>query len=105
MIEQLTYNGRIYQNCSISYLKECGLPDTVIQQAIQAKQLREIRAKRDQLIAMTDWQLLPDSPLSEAQKSQVITYRQQLRQVPQCYQEDPEGFAWPTRVDTDPSYQ
>ena len=54
----------------------------------------EIRARRDQLLAATDWAVLPDSPLDEPSQTAMKAYRQALRDVPQQ-----EGFpgtiTWP----------
>ena len=43
----------------------------------------EIRARRDRLLAATDWAVLPDSPLDAQSLETVKTYRQALRDVPQ----------------------
>lgn len=57
--------------------------DRVPLQAIAA------RAQRDQLLASTDWAVLPDSPLDEVAQTALKTYRQALRDVPQQ-----SGFPW-----------
>lgn len=54
----------------------------------------EIRARRDRLLAATDWTVLPDSPLDAQLLEEVKTYRQALRDVPQ--QENfPGAITWP----------
>ena len=50
------------------------------------------RAKRDALLAETDYLALSDATLS----SQMTTYRQQLREVPQ-QSEFPNSISWPTK--------
>ncbi len=50
-----------------------------------------VRAKRDRLIAATDWTQLPDVPL--ATKEAWIAYRQALRDV--TNQPDPFNIVWP----------
>jgi len=40
-----------------------------------------VRSQRDFMIAQTDWSILPDSPLSESQKTEARTYRQSLRDL------------------------
>lgn len=54
----------------------------------------EIRARRDRLLAATDWAVLPDSPLDGTSQTALKAYRQALRDVPQQ-----EGFpgtiTWP----------
>lgn len=51
-----------------------------------------VRAKRDRLIAATDWTQLPDVPL--ATKEAWANYRQALRDV--TLQPDPFNIVWPT---------
>ena len=60
------------------------------------KVLDDIRLKRNAMIASTDWMLLPDSTLTEEQKAQVTTYRQQLRDLPSTVTGNPA-----TREDID----
>lgn len=62
--------------------------DRVPLQAIAA------RAQRDQLLAATDWAVLPDSPLDEPSQTAMKAYRQALRDVPQ---QDgfPGTITWP----------
>ena len=50
-----------------------------------------VRAKRDRLIAATDWTQLPDVPL--ATKEVWANYRQALRDV--TLQPDPFNITWP----------
>jgi len=50
------------------------------------------RAKRDALLAETDYLALSDTTLS----SEMTTYRQQLREVPQ-QAEFPATISWPTK--------
>lgn len=50
-----------------------------------------VRAKRDRLIAATDWTQLPDVPL--ATKEMWANYRQSLRDV--TLQPDPFNIVWP----------
>ncbi len=51
-----------------------------------------IRARRDVLIAKTDWTQLPDVPLPT--KEAWAAYRQQLRDI--TLQPDPHNISWPT---------
>lgn len=43
----------------------------------------EVRTQRDALLTTCDWTQMPDSPLSEEEKTLWKTYRQALRDVPQ----------------------
>ena len=54
----------------------------------------EIRARRDRLLAATDWAVLPDSPLDAQLLEEVKTYRQALRDVPQ-QERFPSAITWP----------
>ena len=54
----------------------------------------EIRARRDRLLAATDWAVLPDSRLDAQSLEAVKTYRQALRDVPQ-QEHFPGAITWP----------
>ena len=54
----------------------------------------EIRARRDRLLAATDWAVLPDSPLDAQSLEAVKTYRQALQDVPQ-QEHFPDSITWP----------
>lgn len=58
----------------------------------------EIRARRDRLLAATDWAVLPDSPLDAQSLEAVKTYRQALRDVPQ-QEHFPCAITWPQMPD------
>ena len=45
-----------------------------------------VRGKRNLLLAQTDWTQLPDAPLTEEQKQSWADYRQQLRDLPQTFE-------------------
>lgn len=47
--------------------------------------LADIRARRNKLLARSDFTQLPDSPLTDDQKAAYQTYRQQLRDLPETY--------------------
>jgi len=54
----------------------------------------ERREARNKLLAESDWTQMPDSPLTDAQKTSWVTYRQSLRDL-----SDHEN--WPFLLDTD----
>lgn len=59
-------------------------------------QAARARAKRDRLIASTDYLLMPDCPLDADQLEAVKAYRQALRDVPE--QEGfPKAITWPEK--------
>ena len=55
-----------------------------------------IRAKRDQLIRDSDWTMVQDASVDQAQWA---AYRQILRDLPQTYT-NPEDVVWPTEPST-----
>lgn len=61
---------------------------------LKAEQAAQVRAQRDALIAETDYLMMSDYPISEEDKTELETYRQALRDVP-----EQEGFPsevqWP----------
>ena len=58
----------------------------------------EIRARRDRLLAATDWAVLPDSPLDAQSLEAVKTYRQALRDVPQ-QERFTSAITWPQMLE------
>ena len=67
--------------------------DKAYADAAPARALANIRAKRNQLLAETDWAAMPDSPaISDA----MTTYRTALRDYPATYTAD-NTAAWPTK--------
>lgn len=55
-----------------------------------------IRSKRNQLIRDTDWTMIPDATIDQAQWA---AYRQILRDLPQTY-DNPEDVVWPAQPST-----
>ncbi len=69
--------------------------EPVISDAVKLElKWEEVRSQRDALIRSTDWVLAVDSPVSEAKKTEVMEYRQALRDTPQN-QKDPFNIEWP----------
>lgn len=56
----------------------------------------EARAKRNSLIAETDYMAMPDYPLDAEKKAAVLAYRQALRDVPE-QAGFPRQIDWPTK--------
>tara|TARA_R100000773_G_scaffold30015_1_gene25728 strand:+ start:1300 stop:1518 length:219 start_codon:yes stop_codon:yes gene_type:complete len=46
-----------------------------------SRELELLRNYRNKLLAVSDWTVLPDSPLSESKKNEWKTYRQSLRDI------------------------
>lgn len=55
----------------------------------------EVRKQRDELLAASDWTMMPDTPLSDPDRAAAAVYRQRLRDVPQD-NADPHTITWPT---------
>jgi hypothetical protein len=53
-----------------------------------------IREARNRLLTECDWTQLPDAPLTDEQKQVWATYRQQLRDIPETF-ENPEAAEFP----------
>lgn len=55
-----------------------------------------IRQRRDALLSATDYRMMPDYPMSDAERDALKAYRQALRDVPE--QPDfPNSVVWPVR--------
>jgi len=63
---------------------------------IDAENLIYFREERNQRLADTDWTQTLDSPLSETDKQNYRTLRQNLRDMPQQDGFDPLNPVWPT---------
>lgn len=55
----------------------------------------EIKKKRNTLLAESDWTQKRDVNL--ANDAEWVTYRQQLRDIPQTYASDPRLIVWPVK--------
>lgn len=71
---------------------------TATERAMQRRQEAEdaLRSMRDQALRESDWMLLSDAPIGEAEKGEVIAYRQALRDAPQEAASAPEWAAGQT---------
>ena len=56
-------------------------------------EMEQLRFRRDQLLAETDWWVFPDSPDATAEQ---LAYRQALRDLP-ANTTDPANPVWPTK--------
>lgn len=90
-------------NLSIAKAESCNGEVTVEDIPMTAE---EARAKRDKLLAATDWTQVLDAPIDAATREAYRVYRQALRDIPE--QEGfPETIIWPelpavTKADPDP---
>jgi len=60
---------------------------------------KESRANRNVRLQKSDWTQFPDSPLSDAKKTEWATYRQALRDIPETYSDTTslDDIIWPTK--------
>ena len=54
----------------------------------------DIRSRRDNLIAKSDWTVATDTPLSDSVKAKWVKYRKALRDLP-ASESDPDDITWP----------
>ena len=54
----------------------------------------DIRSRRDNLIAQSDWTVATDTPLSDSVKAKWVKYRKALRDLP-ASESDPDDITWP----------
>jgi len=57
----------------------------------------QVRAERNRKLAETDWMVLPDAPIRQAEREAVLRYRQALRDIPQ-QRGFPEVVIWPNLI-------
>lgn len=81
------YDGRLYRE---------GEEPVKTNEEAEAEAAAAARAKRDSLIAETDYLFLSDYPLDEAKKAAWTAYRQALRDIPE---QDgwPMSIIWPEK--------
>jgi hypothetical protein len=61
-----------------------------------AQKENDARSERDGWLKYCDWTVMPDSPLSDSDKTAWQTYRQALRDVP-AQAGFPDNITWPTK--------
>ncbi|HCF9853780.1 hypothetical protein FA541_27805 [Pseudomonas aeruginosa] len=57
---------------------------------------QEIRQARNADLAACDYAVMPDYPLSDAERAAVAAYRQALRDIPD-QGDDPDSVQWPEK--------
>lgn len=96
---QVKYKNRFYSRLQVEDENgnEIKYPNLTTDDVIKINyehDLFAIRAKRNQLIAETDWTQLTDSPLSEDKKAEFAQYRQALRDLPQTMDLETDEIVW-----------
>ena len=61
----------------------------------QAEVEQHVRSVRDELLILSDWTQMPDSPLDSSTKTSWATYRTALRDI-SAQAGFPTDFTWPT---------
>ena len=61
-----------------------------------AEKENDARSQRNALLTQSDWAVMPDSPLSDSDKTSWQTYRQALRDVSD-QAGFPDNITWPTK--------
>lgn len=56
----------------------------------------QVRQQRDNLLSATDYLVMPDYPISDSYRQQVLAYRQALRDLTTAFA-DPTAVVYPTR--------
>lgn len=75
------------------------IPREVDPEAANEQNMFLLRVMRDRKLTDCDWRVVADSPLSEAQRSEWVTYRQALRDLPSTIQGpllSLEDVVWPS---------
>lgn len=75
------------------------IPRETDPEAANEQNMAELRMLRDAKLAACDWRIVADSPLSEVQRSEWVTYRQALRDLPSTIQGpllSLEDVVWPS---------
>ena len=75
-------------------MKLIGKTKAQIEQDRLKRLAEQIRAERNRKLAETDWMVLPDVPIRQAEREAVLQYRQALRDIPQ-QRGFPEVVIWP----------
>ena len=73
-------NG-IRRQLSAAEEAECDARDLAWTNGAFDREIAKVRAERNRLLAESDWAVLPDSPLSDSDKTAWETYRTDLRDL------------------------
>lgn len=93
IIGKIEHNGASHFNVDS---ENTSIPADVVQQALLDQAWALIRDKRDSLLRECDYAVMPDYPITEAQKAEVTAYRQALRDIPENFA-SPDAVEWPAK--------
>tara|TARA_B100000927_G_scaffold108310_1_gene87576 strand:+ start:615 stop:899 length:285 start_codon:yes stop_codon:yes gene_type:complete len=71
--------------------------DLVNNSLVEEDRLQQAKVERNILLQKSDWTTFTDSPLTDEQKAEAVTYRQALRDLPA--QNGFPNIAFPTKPD------
>ncbi len=97
----IEYKGRFYSRLKTHddqgvLIEHVGLTQADVSEINKQHDWNVIRQKRDLLISETDWTQVSDNQLAEEKKAEFIAYRQELRDIPQNF-DDPDAVVWPEK--------
>ena len=93
IVSKIEYDGRVYYNVDPS---DTPIPDNIVKAALIDEAWRLLRVRRDKLLRDTDYAIMPDYPITDAQKAEVTAYRQALRDIPESFA-SPDAVEWPAK--------
>ena len=88
-VDKLRLRYAYYDGSNVTYTKNQSQIDT-------DDAWIELRRDRVMLLTSSDWTQQPDSPLTDAKKTEWATYRQALRDLP-ANTSDPANPVWPSQ--------
>ncbi|HGZ7337189.1 tail fiber assembly protein [Vibrio parahaemolyticus] len=96
MLVSFKCNNIQYVNIPVEQLDNFELTDLEKNSIIKEAEWRDTKKERDALLFQCDWTQMPDAQLDEAKKIEFLTYRQDLRDIPQTYS-NPGDVVWPIK--------
>lgn len=93
----LEHNGIVYDRFETADdLLAAGVPESVVKDAVQKIEWAPTRARRDAVLAESDYMAMPDYPITADQRKELEVYRKALRDIPD-QGVSPEKVAWPIK--------
>ena len=93
IINLIKHDGRLHYGVDS---ENPSLPADVISAALLDQAWALVRKERDTLLRASDYAVMPDYPLTDAQKAEVTAYRQALRDIPETAG-SPDAVEWPEK--------
>ncbi|MPT48043.1 MAG: phage tail protein [Sphingobium sp.] len=61
----------------------------------QEEKIARLRRRRDDLLSMSDYAMMPDYPMDDETRANWVAYRQALRDMPGLWADDLANIIWP----------